>query len=187
MAAGGQGGAGEGFALGLGQWSSWQLRAGEDGGLLGQVSSLPLQALASLSFCKKEVKGSKGPRGEGTSLPAERQEEGRTVSTGDIVSGGAETGQAGGHGLVPGRKSRVGDKAGLPARKVTGGRRDPAHAGGIPGPGWTGREEMGTQDTAGSPAATHLTHRKSFSSRCRSGSSWASQACAGASRAGERE
>lgn len=50
-----------------------------------------------------------------------------------------------------------------------------------------GQDEMGTQDTAGSPAATHLTHRNPFSSRYRSGSSRASQACAGVLRAGERE
>lgn len=50
-----------------------------------------------------------------------------------------------------------------------------------------GQDEMGTQDTAGSPAATHHTHCNPFSSRYRSGSGQASQACAGASRAGERE
>lgn len=60
VAAGGRGGAGEGLALGLGQWSSWQPRAGEDSSLLGQVSSLPLQVLASIS-CKKEVKRSEDP------------------------------------------------------------------------------------------------------------------------------
>lgn len=106
-------GAGGGFGLGLGQWrSSWQPRAGEESALLGQVSPLPLPELASISFCKKEVKGSKDQRGEGTELPAERRMKAGQEAQVTSSQGELRLGRLGGQGLVPGGKSISGEQDG---------------------------------------------------------------------------
>lgn len=170
VAAGGQGELERGSPRGLGQRRcSWQLWAGEDSRLPGQVSPLPSPGLVSLASCIRRFWGARA--GEAKRLTPRQSGGGRQARRAEQVTrlrGSWDRAGLGGRGR-PRWKEHL-KRVWWETRQGCQQGGD-ATGGGHSRPG-SDRTRRGCQDS-GVPSR-HFTHCNSFSSRYRSGSGRAS-------------
>lgn len=182
-------GTGEGFAR---AWDSGGVAGSHkrvDSGLPGQVSPLLLPDLASLTFCQKEVWGAR--TGEEKGLTSRQNDRMKAERSAQVTSSQGELrlSKLGGRELVPGGKSTLRWLGRTPGRAAsegdTGGRRNPPSA--RASQARVTQDEMGTQDTAGSPSRHHFPPTVIHLAEGTGAAPPGPPGPSGASRAGERD